>query len=43
MLGWRENELLKVQNGLNYGKCMGLCEVGFGDILHNLKNIFKRK
>lgn len=37
-------ELLKVKNGLNYGKFMGIYEVRFGDILHhNFKNIIKNK
>lgn len=42
MLGWRENKLLKAQNGLNYGKFMELCEVGPGDTHYNLKILLKR-
>ena len=40
-LGQRENKLLKMQNGLSYGKLTGICEMGLGDIFqHSFKNIF---
>lgn len=42
MLGWEENKLLKVKNGLNYGKPMEICEAARGYIHYNFKHIFKR-
>lgn len=42
VLVWRENKLLKKQNGLSYGKHIGICEVGLENILHHSFK-FKKK